>query len=139
MRRMGKNAAKSYLRAVRRNMLCDRATSRRLLEGFQQELPAGLSFEALCHNLGEPERIAAELTEQIPFTERHRHRRKRTLLAGVAIGVTLAVIIGLVAALAYYYQRYRYMLENDMAYYIEGEPEIIDSWDFDEEVSTEPQ
>ncbi len=88
---------RTYIRKLRRHLICKRATKDKLLEGFVQELCDAesadhpMSYESLCRSHGQPKAMAREFQEQVTPKEYQatRHRRTIALICALTIGACL--------------------------------------------------
>ena len=114
-------AAKQYLRAVGRHLVCSKENHARLMKLTSRAVNAFLDddpdkpYSALVSAIGEPKAFAESLLAGIPIEEVKRARKKRRLLFSSALVSVTLVVAAAFTALAGFYFKYQ-EAERDGAY-----------------------
>ena len=124
---MENKAAGQYLARVKRTLVCDKTDRCRLLErcaamigDFQQENPE-VGYDGIVAAFGEPDAFVSELLSGLDEATVKAARKRRRLIRW---GAVAAIIIVLIALLAFLYIKYRQSTDIGQYFYtVRGIPQ----------------
>lgn len=126
---MENKAAGQYLARVKRTLVCDKTDRCRLLErcaamigDFQQENPEA-GYDGIVDAFGEPDAFVSELLSGLDEATVKAARKRRRLIRW---GAVAAIIIVLIALLAFLYIKYRQSIAVSQYFYaVEHPPQVM--------------
>ena len=93
--------SEQYIKKVKEQLICKRATKKLLLSELKMELelslqnlpPEEITYDEICRRFGSPEKLGKELMDTVDETEITFSRNRRKLLLGLAFTILILALV----------------------------------------------